>query len=126
MFLLAMMSLAIFQHANIRTPRWLGYIVDHGKGIHIYNYSGLPIMDIVFGTFRNLAVFDVETSFAPEPRTMFSTCSCSKRWPRVWRKGHADGHCRLIAATSGCAVRIDVLEGKANPLRPLNFRPIEN
>jgi len=52
---------AMFQHANIRTPRWLGYIIQrpeshnihHGRGIHRYNYSDLPLWDMVFGTFRN-------------------------------------------------------------------------
>ena len=52
---------AMFQHANIRTPHWLGYIIQrpeshcvhHGRGIHHYNYSDLPLWDIVFGTFRN-------------------------------------------------------------------------
>lgn len=52
---------AMFQHANIRTPRWLGYIIQrpeshsvhHGRGVHRYNYADLPIFDIVFGTFRN-------------------------------------------------------------------------
>lgn len=52
---------AMFQHANIKTPRWLGYIIQrpeshgihHGRGIHRYNYSDLPLWDMVFGTFRN-------------------------------------------------------------------------
>jgi len=52
---------AAFQHANIRTPRWLGYLIQrpeshgvhHGRGIHRYNYSDLPLWDLVFGTFRN-------------------------------------------------------------------------
>ncbi len=46
---------------NIRTPQWLGYIVQrpeshsvhHGRGVHHYNYSDLPLFDILFGTFRN-------------------------------------------------------------------------
>jgi len=54
---------AAFQHANIRTPRWLGYLIQrpeshavhHGRGIHRHNYSDLPLWDIVFGTFRNPA-----------------------------------------------------------------------
>lgn len=53
--------LAVFQHANIRTPHWLGYFVQrpeshsrhHGKGTHSDNYSDLPFFDIVFGTFSN-------------------------------------------------------------------------
>ena len=51
----------MFQHANIKTPYWLGYLIQrpeshavhHGRGIHRYNYSDLPLWDILFGTFRN-------------------------------------------------------------------------
>jgi sterol desaturase/sphingolipid hydroxylase (fatty acid hydroxylase superfamily) len=52
---------AVFQHANIRTPHWLGFIVQrpeshaihHARGVHAHNYSDLPLWDMVFGTFRN-------------------------------------------------------------------------
>lgn len=52
---------AMFQHANIRTPRWLGYIVTrpeshalhHARDVHAYNYGDVPWFDILFGTFRN-------------------------------------------------------------------------
>jgi sterol desaturase/sphingolipid hydroxylase (fatty acid hydroxylase superfamily) len=52
---------AMFQHANIRTPRWLGYLIQrpeshgihHAAGVHRYNYADLPLWDMVFGTFRN-------------------------------------------------------------------------
>ncbi|MDH5649191.1 MAG: sterol desaturase family protein [Gammaproteobacteria bacterium] len=52
---------AMFQHANIKTPHWLGYLIQrpeshtihHGRGIHRYNYADLPLWDMVFGTFRN-------------------------------------------------------------------------
>ena len=62
---------AAFQHANIRTPRWLGYIIQrpeshalhHGRNIHRYNYADLPLWDIVFGTFRNPASADNEVGF---------------------------------------------------------------
>jgi sterol desaturase/sphingolipid hydroxylase (fatty acid hydroxylase superfamily) len=62
---------SIFQHANIKTPQWLGYIVQrpeshtfhHAKGIHKYNYSDLPLFDIIFGTFRNPKDFEYETGF---------------------------------------------------------------
>ena len=54
-------SSAIFQHANVRTPRWLGYFVQrpeshslhHERGVHRDNYSDLPVFDMLFGTFRN-------------------------------------------------------------------------
>lgn len=63
--------LAMFQHSNIKTPRWLGYIVQrpeshsihHAKGVHAYNYSDLPIFDILFGTFKNPRTFQPETGF---------------------------------------------------------------
>jgi sterol desaturase/sphingolipid hydroxylase (fatty acid hydroxylase superfamily) len=53
--------LAIFQHADLRTPRWLGYLVQrpeshrvhHARGVHAHNYADLPLWDMVFGTFRN-------------------------------------------------------------------------
>jgi sterol desaturase/sphingolipid hydroxylase (fatty acid hydroxylase superfamily) len=54
-------ALAIFQHANIRTPSWLGYLVarpesharHHERGVHAANYSDLPIWDILFDSFEN-------------------------------------------------------------------------
>ena len=62
---------SIFQHANIKTPVWLGYLVQrpeshtvhHAKGIHAYNYSDLPLFDILFGTFRNPPRYEHETGF---------------------------------------------------------------
>jgi len=62
---------AMFQHMSFRTPRWLGYLIQrpeshsihHGRGIHRYNYSDLPLWDIVFGTFRNPADFQTEHGF---------------------------------------------------------------
>lgn len=62
---------SIFQHANIKTPVWVGYFVQrpeshtihHAKGIHAYNYSDLPVFDIIFGTFKNPKGYDHETGF---------------------------------------------------------------
>lgn len=52
---------AMLQHANIRTPRWLGYliqrpeshVVHHQRGRHRHNYANLPLWDMAFGTFEN-------------------------------------------------------------------------
>lgn len=63
--------MAYFQHANIKTPQWIGYIVQrpeshsvhHQRGVHAYNYSDLPVFDIIFGTFRNPAEFPHEAGF---------------------------------------------------------------
>ncbi len=64
---------AMFQHLSIKTPRWLGYIIErpeshsvhHGRGIHRYNYSDLPLWDMIFGTFRNPKDFQSEHGFYP-------------------------------------------------------------
>lgn len=69
--LLIINFLGMFQHTNIKTPTWLGYIVQrpeshtihHAKGIHAYNYSDLPIFDILFGTFKNPKKFEHETGY---------------------------------------------------------------
>ena len=63
--------LAVIQHANIRTPGWTGYIfqrpeshsMHHAKGIHAFNYSDLPLFDVLFGTFHNPKEFAKETGF---------------------------------------------------------------
>ncbi len=69
--LLGTMFLGIFQHTNIKTPHWLGYIIQrpeshtvhHAKGIHMHNYSDLPIFDIIFGSFKNPKKYEHETGF---------------------------------------------------------------
>jgi sterol desaturase/sphingolipid hydroxylase (fatty acid hydroxylase superfamily) len=61
----------MFQHANIKTPVWLGYIVQrpeshsihHERDLHAYNYSDLPLFDILFGTFRNPREFAESAGF---------------------------------------------------------------
>lgn len=63
--------LAVFQHVNIKTPQWMGYIfqrpeshsIHHAKGIHAFNYSDLPLFDIILGTFKNPKEFASETGF---------------------------------------------------------------
>jgi sterol desaturase/sphingolipid hydroxylase (fatty acid hydroxylase superfamily) len=63
--------LAVIQHANIKTLQWMGYIfqrpeshsLHHATDIHAYNYSDLPLFDILFGTFRNPKDFAAQTGF---------------------------------------------------------------
>lgn len=53
--------LSVFQHARVRTPTWLGYLIQrpeshaihHQRGVHAHNYADLPLWDLLFGTFRN-------------------------------------------------------------------------
>ncbi len=69
--ILSLTFLGVFQHANVKTPRWLGYIIQrpeshslhHAKGIHRYNYADLPIIDMLFGTFKNPKSFEKETGY---------------------------------------------------------------
>ena len=49
-----------WEHTNIRTPQWLGYLIarpemhriHHERHRHCNNY-GLPIWDMIFGTYEN-------------------------------------------------------------------------
>ncbi|HEY6940920.1 sterol desaturase family protein [Dokdonella sp.] len=70
--LLVVTFLTIFQHANLRTPRWLGYVVQrpeshswhHARGHHRDNYADLPLIDILFGTFHNPRDFAPAAGFS--------------------------------------------------------------
>lgn len=61
----------LFYHWNVRTPHWVGYLVQrpeshcvhHEEGIHHYNYGDLPIWDMLFGTFHNPKEFDRNCGF---------------------------------------------------------------
>lgn len=63
--------LAVFQHLNVATPTWLGYLVQrpeshalhHERGVHAYNYGNLAVWDILFGTFRNPKEFSTFAGF---------------------------------------------------------------
>lgn len=70
---LALLYVTLFNliaHADMRTPRWLGFVVQrpemhrlhHERGVHASNY-GLPIIDMIFGTWRNPGTVDVECGF---------------------------------------------------------------
>ena len=59
------------QHINIRTPHWLGYVVQrpeshaihHQRGVHAYNYGDIPLFDMIFGTFKNPPDWKGEAGF---------------------------------------------------------------
>ncbi|MFW5739953.1 MAG: sterol desaturase family protein [Myxococcota bacterium] len=62
---------AVFQHANIHTPQWLGYIVQrpeshsvhHGREPRRLDFANLPLWDMIFGTFENPERFEPEVGF---------------------------------------------------------------
>jgi len=61
----------MFQHTNIRTPHWLGYIlqrpeshlIHHERGVHAYNYGDITLPDMIFGTFKNPREWEGENGF---------------------------------------------------------------
>jgi sterol desaturase/sphingolipid hydroxylase (fatty acid hydroxylase superfamily) len=65
----------LFQHWNIHTPRWLGYLIQrpeshchhHEYDVHAYNYADLPVVDMLFGTFKNPAAFKGRLGFDQKP-----------------------------------------------------------
>lgn len=75
-----LMGLAdLFYHWNIRTPVWLGYIIQrpeahcihHLSGVHAYNYGDIPLWDMLFGTYRNVREFQGTCGFGPEADAHF-------------------------------------------------------
>ncbi len=72
---------AMFQHWNIRTPQWLGYLIQrpeshclhHEFGVHARNYGLLPLWDLLFGTFSNPPSFEGRVGFEdPASRRMWA------------------------------------------------------
>jgi sterol desaturase/sphingolipid hydroxylase (fatty acid hydroxylase superfamily) len=70
-FLLGGAFVSMFQHANVRTPHWLGYLIQrpeshshhHARGRHAQNYADLPLIDLIFGTFVNPREFAEHTGY---------------------------------------------------------------
>jgi len=64
----------LFYHWNVKTPYWLGFIVQrpeshcvhHQEGAHAYNYADLPLWDMLFGTFRNPRRWNARCGFGPD------------------------------------------------------------
>jgi sterol desaturase/sphingolipid hydroxylase (fatty acid hydroxylase superfamily) len=69
-----------FYHMNIKTPRWLGYIIQrpemhrihHKRGFHYNNFADLPVWDMMFGTFENPAAVDTTCGFKAEREVRFT------------------------------------------------------
>jgi len=66
-----MTMLSLFQHWNVRTPRWLGWFVPrpemhafhHEREVHGGNYGDLPLWDVIFGTWHNPETFEGAVGF---------------------------------------------------------------
>lgn len=74
--------IALYQHWNIATPRWTGYIIQrpeahmlhHERDVHARNFGDMPVWDMVFGTYVNPTRADVPVGFAPD---------AMRRWPAM-------------------------------------------
>jgi sterol desaturase/sphingolipid hydroxylase (fatty acid hydroxylase superfamily) len=70
---------AVFQHANLNTPRWLAWLIQrpeahsihHAGDVHGWNYSDFPLWDKLFGTYRAAIGFQPRVGFSAGP---------SRRW----------------------------------------------
>ncbi len=64
----------LFYHWNVRTPYWLGFLVQrpemhcihHQRGHHAQNFGDLPLWDMLFGTFHNPRAWQGECGFGDD------------------------------------------------------------
>ncbi|HUP92962.1 MAG TPA: sterol desaturase family protein [Solimonas sp.] len=62
----------LFYHWNVRTPHWLGYLIQrpemhcvhHQGGGRACNYADLPLWDLLFGTYENPREFRAACGFS--------------------------------------------------------------
>ena len=68
---LAATFFGLFQHANLKTPQWLGWLIGrpemhalhHERGVHRFNYGDIPLWDMAFGTWRNPKTWSGQAGF---------------------------------------------------------------
>ncbi len=66
--------IALYQHWNVATPHWTGYILQrpeahllhHERNVHSRNFGDLALWDMLFGTYANPHTVDVAVGFEPE------------------------------------------------------------
>jgi sterol desaturase/sphingolipid hydroxylase (fatty acid hydroxylase superfamily) len=60
---------AVFQHANLRTPRALAWLIQRPEAhsihhaVHGWNYSDFPLWDLLFGSYRRAIGFQPNVGF---------------------------------------------------------------
>lgn len=77
----------LFYHWNVRTPYWLGFVIQrpeshrrhHQRGWHRQNYSDLPLWDWMFGTLCNPRETPVECGFANDAETRLGALLVGRR-----------------------------------------------
>ena len=64
---------ALYQHWNVRTPPWTGWIIQrpeahmlhHERDVHARNFGDMPVWDRLFGTYAEPTGREVQVGFAP-------------------------------------------------------------
>src|SRR3954470_20761388 len=93
-------SVALYQHWNVRTPAWTGWIIQrpeahmlhHERDVHARNFGDMPVWDRLFGTYCEPGDRPLKLGFEPER---------SRRWLAmlamvdVNRTDQVDGRIRL-------------------------------
>lgn len=88
----------LFYHWNVKTPHWVGYLVQrpeshcihHEEGLHSFNYADLPLWDMLFGTFRNPVRWEHRCGFGADEyrwREMLMTRNLSAPEPSAESSG---------------------------------------
>src|SRR3954465_4968163 len=65
-------SIALYQHWNVRTPGWTGWVIPrpgqqmdyHQRDVHARNFGDMPVWDRLFGTYAEPSGAEVEIGFA--------------------------------------------------------------
>jgi sterol desaturase/sphingolipid hydroxylase (fatty acid hydroxylase superfamily) len=71
-------------HWNVRTPYWLGFIIQrpeshcvhHQEGHHRQNFADLPLWDMLFGTFHNPRSWDLRCGFGEKEHELGRMLAC--------------------------------------------------
>jgi len=61
----------IFYHSNLKTPHWIGYVmqrpehhsIHHEFNVHKFNFGDITWWDRLFGTFKDTDVFAARCGF---------------------------------------------------------------
>lgn len=85
----------LFYHANIRTPHWVGWVlqrpehhaIHHELGVHNHNFGDLTLWDRLFGTFKDADDFAPRCGF---PGQAEQRLGAMLRFEDVYGDGLAD------------------------------------
>lgn len=109
-----------FYHWNIRTPHWLGYLIQrpeshrvhHQYNRHTNNYADIPLFDMLFGTFENPRAISFQCGFDDWREDRFEDML-------AFRNVHAAGvdavpPLHFLPTCIGCGKRWACQESRAN------------